>query len=375
VAEQPDMGESVAIDSVAIESVDVACFRVPTEAPESDGTLEWDSTTMVLVEIGAGGATGLGYTYTNEAAAVVVSAKLAEVLRGQDALSTRACWDAMVHAIRNFGRPGICSSAIAACDVALHDLKARLMGVPVVQMLGARRQAVPVYGSGGFTSSNDGELARQLGGWAAQGLPDVKMKIGREPGRDLERVRVAREAIGPDVGLFVDANGALSRKRALAFAEACAPLGVSWFEEPVSSEDIEGMRLMRDRAPATIEVTTGEYAYHMRDFRELVLAGAVDVLQADATRCAGLTGFLLADALCHAFELPLSTHTAPALHLHAACAGLQVRHMEWFHDHVRIERMFFDGAPEPKGGRVAPDLSRPGIGLELKRADAERYRI
>ncbi len=370
MADRPATGGSVPIDTV-----EAACFRVPTETPESDGTLQWDSTTMVLVEIGAGGCTGLGYTYTNDAAATVVTGKLAGVLTGQDALSTKARWHEMVHAIRNFGRPGLCSSAIAACDVALHDLKAKLMGVPVVQLLGARRDAVPVYGSGGFTSYTDRRLAEQLGGWAAEGLPDVKMKIGREPSRDLGRVRVARDAIGDDVGLFVDANGAFSRKQALAFAEACASLGVSWFEEPVSSNDIEGMRLLRDRMPATIEVTTGEYAYDMRDFRELVLGGAVDVLQADATRCAGFTGFLMADALCHSFELPLSTHTAPALHLHAACAGLQIRHMEWFHDHVRIERIFFDGAPAPKGGRVAPDLSRPGLGLELKRADAEPYRI
>jgi L-alanine-DL-glutamate epimerase-like enolase superfamily enzyme len=358
-----------------IETVAVEVYRIPTETPESDGTLRWDSTTMVLVEIGAGGATGLGYSYTDRAAGVLVADKLADVLGGRDALATRACWHAMVHATRNLGRSGVVSSAIAACDVALHDLKAKLLGVPAVTLLGARREAVPVYGSGGFTSYSDRELADQLGRWAADGLPAVKMKIGREPERDLARTTVARQAIGEGVALFVDANGAYDRKRALAYAEAAAGLGVRWFEEPVSQNDLDGLRLIRDRAPAGMEIASGEYAYDIGAFRALLDAGAVDVLQADATRCAGFTEFLLADALAHAHEVPTSSHTAPALHLHVCCAALQLRNVEWFFDHVRIERLFFDGAPEPKDGLIAPDLSRPGLGLELKRPDAERYRV
>ena len=360
---------------VSIDSVEVEAFRVPTEKPESDGTLEWDSTTMVLVTIAAGGQTGLGYSYTSRAAAAVVDDMLAELLRGRDALATRECWHAMVHAARNVGRTGVVSAAIAACDVALHDLKGKLLRVPAVTLLGLRHRSVPLYGSGGFTSQSDAELADQLGGWAADGLPAVKMKIGREPGRDLDRVRVARDAIGPATGLFVDANGAHSRKQALAFAEDAAALGVTWFEEPVSQNDPDGLRLIRDRSPAGVEITSGEYAWGMPDFRRLVEAGAVDVLQADATRCAGFTEFLMADALAAAHELPLSSHTAPALHLHVCCAALQTRNVEWFFDHVRIERLFFDGAPAPRDGRIAPDMTRPGLGLELKRADAEPYRL
>jgi L-alanine-DL-glutamate epimerase-like enolase superfamily enzyme len=104
-------------------------------------------------------------------------------------------------------------------------------------------------------------------------------------------------------------------------------------------------------------------------------AGAVDVLQADATRCGGITGFLRAAALCDAFQVPLSSHCAPSVHLPVACAAPRLRHMEWFHDHVRIERMLFDGAPTLRGGHIAPDLSRPGHGLAFRHADAERFRI
>jgi L-alanine-DL-glutamate epimerase-like enolase superfamily enzyme len=360
---------------VPITSVEAEAFCIPTEQPESDGTLEWSSTTILVVTIRSGDLWGIGYSYTARGAALVVTDILADVLHGKDCMATRACWDAMRVSMRNVGRTGLASSAIAACDVALHDLKARVLEMPVVSLLGARRDSVPVYGSGGFTSLSDDKLAEQMGGWAAQEMPAVKMKIGREPGRDLARVGIAREAVGPDVDLYVDANGALSRKEALAFAKTAADYGVTWFEEPVSQDDHDGLRLMRDSLPLGMEVASGEYAWTLSDFRSLIEAGAVDVLQADATRCGGFTEFIMADALAAAHQLPTSSHTAPALHLHVCCAAMQLRNMEWFADHARLERMLFDGTAEPRRGRLAPDLSRPGLGLQLKRADADRWQV
>jgi L-alanine-DL-glutamate epimerase-like enolase superfamily enzyme len=254
-------------------------------------------------------------------------------------------------------------------------LKARLLGLPLVRLLGAVRESVPVYGSGGFTSYSVGQLREQLGGWVAEGISRVKMKTGRDPGADLERVRAAREAIGPAAELFVDANGALTRKQALAFAEAFAELGVTWFEEPVSSDDLDGLRLLRDRAPAGMAIAAGEYGYDLFYFRRMLEAGAVDVLQADATRCGGITDFLRVGALCEAAPVPLSAHTAPSLHAHPCCALTPAVHVEYFHDHARIERMLFDGALQPVRGELHPDLSRPGLGLELKRTDAERFAV
>lgn len=363
------------IERAPIEKISAEAFRVPTESLESDGTLEWGATVMVLVTISACGNEGIGYSYTGRAAANVVEDRMAGELEGMDALATRACWHRMVHAVRNIGRTGIVSSAIAACDVALHDLKAKLLGVSVATLLGQRHDSVLLYGSGGFTSQTDEELATQLGGWAEEGLQAVKMKVGRDPARDRERLRVAREAIGPDVQLFIDANGAFTSREALSFAEFAAGFDVTWFEEPVPQSHLEGLRFVRERLPTGMELSAGEYAWKLADFRQLLDARAVDVLQADATRSAGFTEFLMADALAAAHELPLSSHTAPALHLPVASAALQFRNIEWFVDHVRIERMFFDGAPVPKDGRIAPDLTRPGLGLELKRTDAERYAI
>lgn len=356
-----------------VEAVAVSAYTVPTDGPESDGTLAWDSTTLVLAEVRAGGETGLGYTYAHAAAAALAREKLAPIVEGREALDIAGCWEAMVHATRNLGRPGITSMAIAAVDNALWDLKGKLLGVPVCALLGRAREAVPIYGSGGFTSYTDAELARQLGGWAAEGCGMVKMKVGRDPGADRGRMAVAREAIGPEVALFVDANGALSRKQALAFAEQAAGLGVRWFEEPVSSDDLDGLRLLRDRGPAGMAVAAGEYGFDAAYFRRMLAAEAVDVLQIDATRCAGITGFMAAASLAHAFEVPVSAHCAPALHLHPCLSALHVEHIEWFHDHVRIEAMLFEGAPNPGGGRVR-DNGAPGLGLVFKAQDAERFR-
>ncbi|HSB76107.1 MAG TPA: enolase C-terminal domain-like protein [Terriglobales bacterium] len=359
--------------SPPVERVDVSTFTVPTDAPESDGTFKWDKTTMVLVEVHAAGHTGLGYTYADASAAKLIHGVLSAVVKGSDALAVTSTYMAMWQRIRNLGRPGICSTAISALDCALWDLKARLLGLPLVTLLGQVRRGAPVYGSGGFTSYSDKQLADQLAGWVKAGIPQVKMKIGRDAARDRQRVRLAREAIGQDPELLVDANGAYGRKQALAQAEFFTAFGVCWFEEPVSSDDLEGLRLIRDRAPAMMEIAAGEYGYDIFYFRRMLEAGAVDVLQADITRCGGITAFLQVAALCQAHNLPLSAHTAPALHTHAACAVSPFKNLEYFHDHVRIESMFFEGVPKLVNGELRPDLSRPGLGLELRQADAQRF--
>ena len=358
---------------IPITESSVSVFTIPTDGPESDGTLEWRSTTIVIAEVSAGRVSGLGYTYADMAAATLIKDMLLPLLRGRDAMDVAGSWVAMTQAIRNQGRPGISSMAIAAVDAALWDVKARLLNLPLVKLLGAVRDSVPVYGSGGFTSYSIDRLQRQLAGWVERGIRAVKMKVGRVPGDDGHRVRSARDAIGDRAELFVDANGAYSARQAVAHGESFADARVTWFEEPVSSDDLEGLRFVRDHAPAGMDITAGEYGYDLYYFRRMLDAGAVDVLQADATRCAGITGFLQVAALCDAHNMPLSSHTASALHVHPCCAVARVRHVEHFHDHERIERMLFDGCPELVGGSLRPDLSRPGFGIELKRADASRY--
>jgi L-alanine-DL-glutamate epimerase-like enolase superfamily enzyme len=349
----------------AIEKLEVSSHTIPTDEQESDGTFEWDSTTIVVVQAHGGGHVGIGYTYTHESAAQLIDDKLQEAVSGRDAMEVRAAWHAMSAALRNIGRPGLGFMAISAVDVALWDLKARLLDQPLVAVLDAAHDGVPIYGSGGFCSYSDAKLREQLGGWAAEGIPRVKMKVGREPERDRERVRAARDAIGDDVALFVDANGAYTRQQALEWARIYADdFGVTWFEEPVSSDDLEGLRFVRDHSPPGLEVAAGEYGDLLPYFERM--APSVDCLQADVTRCGGITGLLEVAAVAHAHELDLSAHCAPAISAHAFCAVQRLRHLEYFHDHVRIEHKVFDGVPEPEDGMLKPDLSRRGNGLSLK---------
>jgi len=366
------MTASHGLDS-AVSDVKARAFRVPTDRPESDGTLEWDSTTLVLVEAEAGGRQGIGWTYGAAATVQIVEKELAGVVRGRPVVDVGGAQLAMRAALRNSGYPGAGAAAVSAVDVALWDLKAKLLDVSLVSLLGAVHDAVPVYGSGGFCSYTDRELAEQLAGWVEQGIPRVKMKVGREPERDPERVRVAREAIGPGPELYVDANGALSVRGAMRSAIRFAEYDVRWFEEPVSSLDRDGLRLLRSLVPPEMDVAAGEYAYTPEDFRDLI--GAVDCLQADVTRCGGITGLLVAAAVAAAHEVDLSGHTAPGIHAHVLCAVPRLRHLEWFHDHVRIERLFFDGFLEPTNGALRPDRSRPGLGVEFRRSVAESYAV
>lgn len=370
----PETSEPARPCAAPIESVKARAYTIPTDSPEADGTLSWDSTTLVVVNVEGGGRQGLGYTYADRCIVSLLQEKLARSVVGLDAMDPPGAWRAMQRAVRNLGREGLVATAVSALDTALWDLKAKLLDLPLARLLGTFREEVPVYGSGGFTSYPQARLIDQLTGWVErQGCRWVKMKVGSVPQADPERVAAAKAAIG-DGMLFVDANGAYGVKEALLLAQRFAhEAQVGWFEEPVSADDLGGLRKVREDAPSCMEVAAGEYGYTTDYFRRMLAAQAVDVQQADVTRCGGYSGFLQVAALCDAEHIDLSGHCAPSIHLHAACAAPRFRHLEWFHDHVRIEQMLFDGAPRARDGVIRPDWSRPGLGLELKQQDAERY--
>ena len=358
---------------MAIDRIEVAAYSIPTTfqgraQPESDGTATWDSTGVLTVTVHAEGEAGLGYAYTSAAAALrVVSDLLAPVVVSADPHAPTALFWSMAAALRNAGWAGLASSALSAVDVAVHDLRAKLMGAPLIDVLGRAAESVAGYGSGGFTSESRAELETQLGGWAEQGYRAVKMKVGRDPDADPARVSWARAAIGQDTSLFVDANGAYTRTQALALAEVfSSEAAVSWFEEPVSSDDLEGLRTIRAARPAGMRIAAGEYGWTPQYFHRMLAADAVDVLQADATRCGGVTGFLLAAAQARTAGVPLSAHTSPALHAMLGCVADGVMNVECFHDHLVIEDQLLDSLPTLRDGRLHPPRDRPGHGLALK---------
>ena len=361
------------VDSISSSTIRV--YTVPTDAPEADGTISWNSTTMVLVELVVGSVRGIGYTYADAATAKVAQHLLKTIIDSADPFQHPTLWMKMQRSVRNLGNRGIAAMAISAIDVALWDLRAKLLHVSLVQLLGAARESIPAYGSGGFTSYDDRQLQSQLGGWAQDGFPFVKMKVGTHPEDDPRRVQIARAAIGDKVQLFVDANGAYTAKQAIHLAEVFHSSNVTWFEEPVSSDDLAGLYFVRSHVPAPMEVAAGEYGYTVPYFENMLAAKSVDVQQADATRAQGITGFLAAAAICDAHQIALSAHCAPSIHMHACCAAPRARHLEFFHDHARIERMFFDGFCEPRQGHMFPDWSRPGLGLELKEKDAGKFLV
>ena len=363
------------LDDPTITTVRARAYTVPTDAPEADGTLSWDRTTIVVVHVEAGGETGLGYSYTDASVAALIGSTLGPKVEGLSAFDIPRANTILQGAVRNLGRSGLAATAISAVDTALWDLKARLLDLPLASLFGQARAGAEIYGSGGFTSYDDRQLREQFAAFVERdGCRAVKMKIGSAPEHDPARMAAAKAAVGA-AHLFVDANGAFTPKRAVAVAQAAERFGVAWFEEPVSSDDPAGMAAVRAAAPAGIEIAAGEYAYTMDDLRGLLDAGAVDVAQADVTRCGGYSGFLKIAALCETAHIDLSGHCAPALHLPVAVAAPRFRHLEWFHDHVRIERMLFDGAPMPRDGAITPDLTRPGHGLILKIRDADVYAV
>lgn len=360
-----------------VTSIQVASYVIPTDQQEADGTLSWSETAMVVVSAVAGGQAGIGWTYASPAAQPLISGMLAGVVEGREAMDVAGSYEAMCRAVRNVGREGIAATAISAVDIALWDLKARILNLSLTAVIGRASASVPVYGSGGFTSYDDRRLREQLTGWVNElGIPRAKIKIGESWGsrqdRDLERVALAREVVGPDAELYVDANGGYTTGQAVRVGAALADYGVSWFEEPVSSQDVAGLAAIRGQVLP--DVAAGEYSWTLADSARLLDADAVDCLQADVTRCGGITGFLQAAALAAAHNVQISGHCAPNLHAHAAGCVPNLRHVEYFHDHQRIEQMLFDGTLSPKGGSMTPDPDRAGLGLTLRTADAEAYR-
>jgi len=364
-------------DAPVLDDIEAAVYVIPTDAPEADGTLAWSETTMVLVTARAGGEQGIGWTYAAAAAATVVADMLAGTVLGRSAFDVTGATEAMARAVRNIGRPGVAAMAISAVDVALWDLKARLLGLPAADLLGRVREHVPAYGSGGFTSYDEHQTREQLSGWVdREHIPRVKIKIGEAWGgnerRDLARVALARQVIGAGTELYVDANGGYTTGQAVRVAHQMADYHVTWFEEPVSSQDLAGLAAVRSQVLP--DVAAGEYSWSLADSARLIEAGAVDCLQLDLTRCGGISEFMRGAALAAAHSMQVSAHCAPTLHAHVGAATANLRHVEYFHDHQRIERLLFDGALDAHGGVLTPDAGRPGLGVQLRTADAEQYR-
>ena len=327
--------------------------------------MRWDVTTAVAVTLHAAGYSGLGWTYSSPVAADIVEQHLRPIVDGARVADIDRGWQAMHRAGRNFGTRGLYLQAMSAVDIAWWDLKARVLGCSLPDLLGRCHDQVPVYGSGGFTTMSDAELAAQVDEWKHLGCTAMKIKIGQAWGtcidRDLGRAYRLRELAGPAVEIMVDANGGYTVGQARRVGAALDEIGVTWFEEPVSSDDTDGLAAVR--AALRCDVTAGEYAADVYDVRALL--PVIDCLQLDATRCGGYTGWRACAALARAHNLSVSAHCAPALHTPIAMATGHLRHIEYFADHARLEPELVIGAPTVIDGHVTtpPDVFGHGMSL------------
>lgn len=357
------------MNELHIERVEVRVVELPLPEPESDATLQWDRTTGVVVTLHAGGESGVGWTYSSSAAASVVTAELERVVVGRPVLDVGAGWEAMHRHCRNIGTAGLVMQAMSAVDIAWWDLKGHLMGRSLADLVGAQRDAIRIYGSGGFTSLTDAQLASQIEHWHELGCTAMKIKIGQSWGacieRDLQRTRLLARLAGDGVELMVDANGGYTRGQARRAGNALDDLGVGWFEEPVSSDDTAGLGVLAQTL--SCDVAAGEYAADLVQVTQLL--PVVDCLQLDVTRCGGYTGWLRGAAAAQAAKLDVSGHCAPALHAAVAVAIPNFRHLEYFADHERFEHTFVEGLPEVRDGALHIDRGRPGHGMSVKLPD------
>ena len=357
-----------------IDGIDVAVYRFPAVGPEADGTLSWNSTTVVTATVHAGWWRGLGWTYSTAAAGRVITEHLAPAITGRNVFDVLGAWSVMHRACRNLGTRGLVMQAVSAVDIALWDLKARVLDISLAALFGRATDTVPIYGSGGFTTLTDTQLADQVHQWKAAGCQAMKIKIGQSWGtdidRDIARVNEFRELAGPGVELMVDANGGYTVGQARRVGASLDRLGVVWFEEPVSSDDLAG--LAQVRGAVHCDVAAGEYAADLYDSAQL--CPVLDCLQLDVTRCGGYTGWLRGAVLAQAHNLQISAHCAPSLHAHVAAAAPNLRHVEWFIDHARLEPLLVDGVPIAAKGQLQPDDATPGHGMTIG-APAAEYRV
>ncbi|NQW16038.1 MAG: mandelate racemase/muconate lactonizing enzyme family protein [Chloroflexi bacterium] len=335
---------------------------IPTPPAGAKGS----SSLFVHIKTDAG-FEGLGTAAGLKATRSVIQDNLKDLLVGQDPFNIEKIWNDMFWRVRGYGRKGIAFQAVSAIDIALWDLKAKALGLPLYRLLGPFTDTVPVYGSGGWTNYSEDELVEEQMSYVNRGIPRVKMKVGKDFGHsereDLQRLDAVRTAVGDDVEIFVDANNGYYAKQAIRMAVEFEDYGVGWFEEPVLADDIAGLAAVA--SSTTIPVATGEHEYTKFGFKDLITAGGVDIVQPDIGRVGGVTEWMKVAHMAHAFNLPVAPHAFQLIHLHTACATPNLKVVEYLGSVESNDELWYTEFPKPVNGMWSPYPDRPGLGLEL----------
>ncbi len=358
-----------------ITAVRTTLVDVPFEAPIRTSIHHISSVGCVLVSIETdAGVTGDGYLWSLSAKrldvlnAMVLS--LADHVIGRDPHDTAAFWAAMWRDVNFFGHKGIPVFAISAIDMACWDLVGKANGKPVHKLLGATRDRIKAYHSGGlWVSMPVDELVTQARQFVAAGFGAVKIRLGKPSvTEDVERVAAVREAIGPDIDLMADANQGFDVNHAIRLGRALEPYNLAWFEEPVMAYDLEGSA--RVAAEIDTPIASGETEYTRYGFRDMLERKSANVLMPDLQRVGGVSEFVKVAHMAEAFDVPVSPHTFTEHSLQLCGALTNVNyseHMPWF------ETLFNERLEMADGCFLIPD--RPGLGFTFNNEAVERYRI
>lgn len=323
------------------------------------------------------GLEGLGVGQASPGVRDVIDSALRHILIGQDPMNIEKLWSDMFWAVRGYGRRGLAFLAVSAVDIGLWDLKAKALGMPLYKLLGPYREAVPVYGSGGWTNYTVDELVAEMEGYVDQGIPRIKMKVGKDFGsaerEDIERVAAVRSAVGHDVALYIDANNGYYTKQAIYMAREFEEYQVGWYEEPVLADDIPG--LAEIRRATTIPLASGEMEYTKYGFRDLITGGGADIVQPDVVRVGGVTEWMKVAHMAEAFNLQVAPHMAQLVHMHVCCAIPNLKAMEYANMYLAADEVWYTEFPTQKDGFLTPYHDKPGLGLELDPYSVEKWSV
>lgn len=353
-----------------IAKIDVHLVPYPITGGFADATRKVETIGFTLVRITTDkGLVGIGVTYHEvggEAVRDLIVRNMTGKLVGRDPLESDALWHEFFHYLRGVGRKGVTFCALSAVDIALWDLKGKILNIPVHRLLGGDRTRVPVYASGGWTSYTDDQLVAEMQSFAARGFKMVKFKVGYAGGtdirRDVVRVRKVREALGPDIDILVDANNCFDAATAAQLANRIREYDIKLFEEPVFADDIPG--LSRFRRATDIPLATGEHEYTKFGVRDLLLAEAADYVQADGARAGGYTEMLKIAGMTQAWNVKFAPHAMENVHLPLVAATPNAPFLERLAMFEEITARVFKNAAVPVDGFMeVPEA--PGLGLEL----------
>ena len=367
----------------SIKAVQARTIRIPLDNPTSFSTREVHHRDYGIARvITEDGAQGIGFCYGGSDAGSLVTHAVRELfaplLAGQDATRVEWLWDRMYGSGVLQARAGAAMRALSILDIALWDRNARAVGLPLHRYLGGYHdESVPAYASGGYylDGKSPEMLGEELAGYVAMGFKAVKMKVGRlDPRGEEERIRAAREAIGPDVLLMLDANNAWrDLPTALRYMDRYEPYDPYWIEEPFPVDDIANHARLAERT--RVPVATGEIEAGRWRFKELLDQGAAAILQTDAAVCGGISEYRRIGATAASYGVNLCPHWFHDLHVHLVASAPNGQFVEFFpDDRVLNFRRLVDRQLETRDGELVLPTG-PGLGFGFDGDAVDRYAL